>query len=102
MKKGGKSAYIREVLRDYPKICEKLPEKRSKNEQRRFETVNALLETVDQMPDARSKRKIIEIVYFKKSHTLQGAALQISVGERTAQRWNAQIMDAVEKIMDLP
>lgn len=102
MKKGGKSAYIREVLRDYPKICAKLPEKRTRNEQRRVEIVESVLETVDQMPDARSKRKIIEIVYFKKSYTLQGAALQIPVGERTAQRWNAQIMDAVEKIMDLP
>ena len=33
LKRGGKSSYIREVLRDYPKICKKIPEKRTINEQ---------------------------------------------------------------------
>lgn len=102
MKEHGKLAYMKGILRSYPKIRVKPPEKRTRSEQRRVEIVESVLEMVDQMPDARNKRKIIEIVYFNKSYTLQGAALQIPVGERTAQRWNAQVMDAVEKIMDLP
>lgn len=102
MKKGGKSAYIREVLRDYPKICKKIPEKRTRNEQRRFEVVNAVLDMVDHMEDARDKRKFIDMVYFRQSHNIQGAALCIPVGKRTAERWNSQILGAVDEIMDLP
>ena len=102
MKKRGKLAYMREILRGYPEIRAKPPEERTRNEQRRVEIVESVLEMVDHMPDAQSKRKIIEMVYFKKSHTLYGGALEIPAGSRTAERWNAQIMSAVEEIMDLP
>ncbi len=102
MRNGGKRAYIQEVLRDYPKICAKPPEKRTRNEQRRVEIVKSVLEMIERMPEAGNKRKIVEMVYFKKSHTLHGGALEIPVGSRTVDRWNAQIMSAVEEIMDLP
>lgn len=101
MKKGRKSAYIREILQDYPKICAKPPDQRTRNEQRRFETVNALLDTVDHMEDARDKRKFIDMVYFRQSHNIQGAALCIPVGKRTVERWNSQILGAVDEIMNL-
>lgn len=98
----GKRAYIREILRDYPEICKKLPEKRTRNEQRRVEIVKGVLEMIERMSDARSKKKIVEMVYFRKSHTLHGAAMEIPVASRTVDRWNGQIMRAVEEIMDLP
>lgn len=101
MKKGGKSAYIREVLRDYPKICAKPPEKRSRNEQRRFETVNALLEQVNQLPDAKEKRQFIKLVYFRESHNLYGAAIELYISTRTAVRWNSEIMRIAADAMDL-
>ncbi len=101
MKKGGKREYIKEILWSYPKICAKPWEKRTRNEQRRFETVNALLDMVDRMEDARDKRKFMDMVYFRQSHNIQGAALRIPVGKRTVERWNSQILGAVDEIMDL-
>lgn len=94
-------AYIKNILQSYPKIRAKRPEERTRNEQRRFDAVSALLTQVDRMEDAGYKRKLIDIVYFKRSHTLCGAAMQIPVCERTAQAWNAEFMDAMSQIIDL-
>ena len=101
MKKRGKLAYMREILRGYPEIRAKPPEERTRNEQRRLEIVESVLDAVDHMPGAYDKRKLIEMAYFRNSHTLHGAALNIPIGQRTAERWNAQIMHVVEEIMDL-
>lgn len=98
----GKRAYIREVLRDYPKICAKLPEKRTRNEQRRVEIVESVLDIVDRMPHAASRRAAIDMVYFRSSHTISGAAFQIPASERTVSSWNKQLMELMDKQMDLP
>lgn len=102
MRKRGKLAYMREILKNYPEIIGKSPTERTRNEQRRAEIVNRALDAVQHMPNAGSRRKVIELVYFEESYTLYGAALQIPVGERTAQRWNAELMDTISEIMDLP
>ena len=93
MKERGKLAYMKGILRSYPEIRAKPPKERTRNEQRRLEIVESVLDAVDHMP---------EMVYFKKSHTLHGAAMEIPVGSRTVDRWNARIMSAVKEIMDLP
>lgn len=102
MKMRGKLAYIREVLRSYPEIQSKPVEKRTSHEQRRVEIVNEVLDMVDRMPDAVSRRTLVELVYFKKSHTLEGAALQIPISRRTAVRWNARVMKLMDETMQLP
>ncbi|MBS5151264.1 MAG: hypothetical protein Q4A63_07800 [Butyricicoccus pullicaecorum] len=102
MRKRGKLAYVREILKSYPEIIEKPAEERTVNEQRRAEIVNRALEAVQRMSDSRARRKIIELVYFQNAYTLYGAALQIPVGERTAQRWNAELMNLIAELMDLP
>lgn len=102
MKKGGKREYIREILCSYPAIRTKSPEVRTRNEQRRFEAVSDLLAQVDRMEYARNKKEFIEMVYFKRTHNICGAALRIPVGERTALRWNAQVIALLDEILDLP
>ncbi len=101
MKRGGKSSYIQEVLRDYPKICKKIPEKRTRNEQRRVESVERMLEQVDQLPDAKEKMQLIKLVYFSESHNLYGAAMKLYISVRTAVRWNHEILCIAADSMDL-
>ena len=98
----GKRAYIREVLQDYPKIQRKPVEKRTNKEQKRLEIVNTALEQINRMPDADNRRTLVELVYFKKTHTLDGAALQIPISRSTAVRWNARVMNVMNEIMQLP
>ncbi|MFR4979044.1 MAG: hypothetical protein ACLUDG_09005 [Butyricicoccus sp.] len=102
MKEHGKLAYMKGILRSYPKIRVKPPEKRTRSEQRRVEIVESVLDAVSHMPDAQSRRKIIDLVYFQQVHTLRGAALQIPVSERTAARWNGQLMELIEETAALP
>lgn len=93
---------MREILKNYPEIMGKPAAERTVNEQRRVEIVNRALDAVQHMTDAAHRQKVIELVYFQNSYTLYGAALQIPVGERTAQRWNAELMGVIAEIMDLP
>ncbi len=93
---------MREILKNYPEIMEKPVTERTHNEQRRVEIVNRALDTVRHMTNAGNRQKVIDLVYFQQTYTLYGAALQIPVGERTAQRWNAELMDTISEIMNLP
>lgn len=103
MNKEAKEArdYIKKVLQAYPDICKKPPDQRTRNERRRVDSVKQLLEFMEFTDHAADKRKIIDLVYFRQSHTLAGAAMRIRVGERTAQTWNAQIIELMAQIMDL-
>lgn len=103
MNKEAKEArdYIKKVLQSYPAICKKPPEQRTRNERRRVDSAHQLLEMIDFTDHAAHKRKMIDLVYFRQSHTLAGAAMLIPVGERTAQTWNAQIIEMMAQIMDL-
>ena len=42
--------------------------------------------------DCRYKRGLLEMVYFRRSHSLYGAAAYLGIPERTAHRWNARML----------
>ena len=46
--------------------------------------------------------ELIDRVYWKRSHTLFGAAMCVPVSERTAHSWNSEFIRLVEKYLDLP
>lgn len=100
MRKRGKLAYIREILQSYPEIKNK--QIKTAQEQRRVDIVGQALESIGKMKYSNSKLQIIKMVYFDRSHTLYGAALQIPVSERTAQRWNTEVMELIAEKMNLP
>ncbi len=102
MRKRGKLAYLREILHNYPEIIAKPEPLWSPNESRRVQIVRQTLDIIDHMPDSRSRRKLIDLTYFSHRYTLGGAAFQIPVSERTAQRWNAELMRLMAEQMDLP
>lgn len=103
MNKEAKEArdYIKKVLQAYPDICKKPPDQRTRNERRRFEAVTAFLEQVNQLPDAKEKRQLIDLIYFKQLHTLYGAAGKLYISERTAVRWNHEILCMAFESMNL-
>ena len=58
-------------------------------EQRRYDAVRAAISETER-------------VYWKRSHTLYGAAMCVGVSDRTGQRWNAEFIRRVGKNLDLP
>ena len=54
----------------------------------------AVIET-EQLADGGERLRLIDLVLWKRTHTLQGAALACYVSERTAQEWHRQFIRLV-------
>lgn len=59
--------------------------------------VLAAIEETLQKDDGQDRLKIIELVYFKGTKTLIGAAMAVPCSERTAQRYHADFIRLVAK-----
>lgn len=71
-------------------------------EQRRYDAVRAAILGTERMKHGHQRMELIDRVYWKRSHTLYGAAMCVPVSERTAHTWNAEFIRLVEKYLDLP
>jgi hypothetical protein len=54
----------------------------------------AIAET-EQFVDGAERLRLIDLVLWKRTHTLQGAAMAVYVSERTAQEWHRQFIRLV-------
>lgn len=77
--------YAKHMTRRYPDRV---------NEDERMAVEAALAET-ERMRDGRARLAVVELVLFRGTHNLAGAALQVPVSERTAQRWHGEFLRAV-------
>ncbi len=48
--------------------------------------VTSAIAQTGQMPDGQRRLSVIGMVFFRKTHTLQGAALEVPCGYETAKR----------------
>ena len=71
-------------------------------EQRRYDAVRAAISGTERMKHGHQRMELSDRVYWKRSHTLYGAAMCVPVSERTAHTWNAEFIRLVEKYLDLP
>lgn len=46
-------------------------------------------------PNGEERMRMIRLVYFQRTHTLDGAALECHYSDRAIKRWNAEILTAV-------
>lgn len=74
-----------------------LPEK----EQIYYDAVTKAIQTTRYMRDGAIRVRLIELVYFRKSHTLYGASAQVHVSERTARRWHSEFVRLVAQYLNL-
>ena len=101
MSKRGRLAYIREVLREYPQIKKRPAETWSERDARLVSMVDDTLTEIAQTRDGDKQASLFDLVYFRRSHTLYGAAMTIPVSERQAQKWNARLMRIMADKMQL-
>ena len=62
-----------------------------------FEAVRLAVEETERMPNGRARLQVVEMVLWKRTHTLDGAALQIPCGYETAKRWLQGFIRATAK-----
>lgn len=72
--------------------------------QRRFDAVdNAIRRTKERHPsDYKPRLELIDLVYFKKTHTLAGAAIKVGCHPNTAGAWQAEFIRMVADELELP
>lgn len=80
-------SYVKNMINRYP---EKTNEEETKAVSIAVEETSRLLDGVDRM-------NVINMVFFKKTHTLQGAALNVPCSYETAKRWTQQFIRLVAK-----
>ena len=57
-------------------------------EQKEYDAVTEAINVTKRMYCSAERLKIIELLYFRQTHTLEGAAMQAHVSIPTAKRWN--------------
>lgn len=97
----GRRAYMREILKEYPKAKKKPPEERTDKENRLVDIVERTLSEIERMKDGRHRVELIRLTYFDHSHTLYGAAMTIPISERQAKKWNNALMMVMAEKMQL-
>lgn len=97
----GRRAYMREILREYPRAKKKPPGDRTDKENRLVDIVDRTLAEIERMRDGRHRVQLIRLTYFDRSHTLYGAAMTIPVSERQAKKWNNVLMMVMAEKMQL-
>ena len=90
--------YIKAVIRAYP---ERVGKGLSGVAKREFEAVRAAVEATERRADGESRLKVIQLVHWKRTHQLEGAALCIPCSRRTAMRWQRQFFEEVARQRDL-
>ena len=71
--------------------------------QRKYDAItNAILKTRLKHPDNADERlKIIDLVYWKQSHTIEGAAMRIPCHRNAAGSWQGDFIKLVADELDL-
>lgn len=122
--------YVKNIVRTYPELEQELkelrrtkvtpnynatggssgPGKTTENaalrelepkKQKRYDAVEAALRKTRRFRDGSSRCRLIDLVYFRKSHTLQGAADSCHVSFGTAKIWNQNFLRLVASELDL-
>lgn len=79
----------RAALRAYPKA-------KARGDKAIVAAVERALKQQRRYYNAEARLRMIELVYFKRTHTLYGAALQVEYSPETIKKWNQELLSAVD------
>lgn len=71
----------------------------SPQKQRELDAVKRAIATTGRYRNAKERLKVIELVYWRESHTLQGAAQFCNYSYAAAKEWNAEFIGLVDAYM---
>lgn len=69
----------------------------SYTKQREYEAVRRAVEATRLMKTGKDRIELVDMVFWKKSHTLSGAAYKLSISETTAQRYHGEFIRLVAR-----
>lgn len=75
---------------------------RDEGQERRYRAVQAAIDSTERRNDGESRMRLLRMLYWPGTHTIEGAALQIPCSVRTAKYWVRDFLREVEVNLDLP
>lgn len=117
--------YILAILRAYPELCAKLQQLKDQHitvsyepsgggkggtsrptesaalaelrgtEGKEYNAVRQAIEYTAKLKSGTERNALIDMVFFKKSHSLEGAAIALFISYSTAKRWHKEFILAV-------
>ena len=85
---------MKAMIRNYPTLVDRYIQGPALRER---EAVQRAIDQTEQMVDGKERLQVIDLVFFRQTHTLEGAAVLIPCSERTARRWHTDFIKAVAK-----
>ena len=70
--------------------------------QRELDAVRKAISTTDRYRNSRDRLKVIDLVYWKQTHDLHGAAMRCHYSYESVQEWNAAFIELVDAYMRVP
>ncbi len=93
--------YIKNVARAYPALRRQPPEALNRQDRRERQAVETALEAIAALPDGAERLGVVDRVLFRRSHTLEGAALAVAVSYMTARRYQGDFIGRVAEALEL-
>ena len=68
---------------------------------RELEAVRQAIEETQGMPNGEERLEMVRLVFWKRTHTLEGAAMKCHVSYVTARRWHGEFIKGVAQTFGL-
>ena len=79
------------IVRKYGSV----KEPRTELERRELEAVRRAVDETLRMNNGKTRIEMVELVFWRQSHTLTGATMKLHLSDRTAQRWHQEFIRCV-------
>lgn len=86
--------YVKWMIRQYPARKGQYIQAAALREQ---SAVQKAIDQTEAMDNGTERLQVIDLVFFKQTHTLEGAALMVPCSYDTAQKYHAQFIKAVAR-----
>lgn len=86
--------YVKTIIRSYNK---RKNLELNGNERRETEAVRNAIAKTETMLNGTYRIALVELVFWKQTHTIQGAAMVLHLSERTAQRYHSDFIKEVAR-----
>ena len=73
----------------------------SRQQEREMDAVEKAVRSTRRGADGKIRMKVVEMVYFRGTHTIQGAAQQVHVSYATAWRWTDNFIRMAARNLEL-
>ena len=83
--------YVKAMIRTYPQ------DREGKTALAEKMAVSEAIQETGALPNGEDRLKLVNLVFFQQTHTLEGASQKIPCSRRTARRWHTEFILTVAK-----